>query len=324
MPELPEVQTTVNGITTLTKGLTITDVWTDYGSDFHTGKDNIKNPKYFKKFAALVRGKKITGASRRGKLVLIHLAGGQTILTHMKMTGHYLYGRYEKKKVKTPAGTVRERWLASDEGPLRDDPFNAHIHLVFSLSSGAQLAFSDTRKFAKITLIPTDEIERGADMRELGPDPLNQKFTLNVLKAQIAKRSNTPIKQVLMDQTLIAGIGNIYSDEILFASDIHPLSVPAALPPQAQKKLHAAIRPILIRGINFGGDSMSDYRNLDGIPGKFQNKHMAYRRTGKPCLKRGCKGTIERRIIGGRSSHFCDTHQILYTSQRAAVRKNSK
>ena len=112
-----------------------------------------------------------------------------------------------------------------------------------------------------------------------------------------------------MDQSIISGIGNIYSDEILWRAGVHPLSNPIAIPEKNLKLMFKATKEILNKGIDFGGDSMSDYRNIEGLPGKFQSKHEAYRRTGKPCRKKGCKGIILRKVIGGRSAHFCSVHQ---------------
>ncbi len=305
MPELPEVQTTVNGLNAYTKGLTITDVWTNYESKFHTGKDNIKDPKFFSFFKKEVTGKKINGASRRAKNILIELSGGVTILVHMKMTGHLLYGKYsfDVKEKKDP-------WTAAEEGALKD-PFNKFIRLVFTLSNGKHLALSDMRRFAKVTLINSKDIEKISHLENIGPEPLEKDFTFGVFESRINKRPNGKIKQVLMDQALIAGIGNIYSDEVLWHAGIHPEEKVKDIPETKRKLMFNAVKSTLKKGIDFGGDSMSDYRNLLGERGKFQEKHNAYRRTGKPCKKPGCGGTIIRKIVGGRSAHFCDTHQKL-------------
>jgi len=113
-----------------------------------------------------------------------------------------------------------------------------------------------------------------------------------------------------MDQEIISGIGNIYSDEMLWSAGIHPLSVASKIPLPQLKLLYKAMLEVLHKGIDFGGDSDSDYRNIYGERGKFQHKHNAYRRTGQPCPKRNCDGTIRRLVIGGHSAHFCDKHQI--------------
>ena len=303
MPELPEVQTTVDGINAEVKGLTIKDVWTDYNSLFHAGKDNIKNPEYFAHFKKDVLGAKITHASRVGKNVLIHLSNQKTILTHMKMTGHYMYGKFVLND---------KKWQpAAPDGPLRD-PFNRHIHLIFTLSDGNHLAFSDARKFAKVFIFDTQNEKTIEDLLHLGPDPLSPDFSYEVFKTQLLKRPSWKIKPALMNQELIAGIGNIYSDEILFMAGVHPLSIVSKIPEKNLKEMFKTTKPILSRGIDFGGDSDSDYRNIYGEAGKFQNKHNAYRRTGEPCPKKD-GGAIIRLVVATRSAHFCDKHQKLFT-----------
>ena len=305
MPELPEVQTTVNGINQTVQGLLITDVWTNYNSAFHYGKDNIKNPEYFTQFRADVVGATITKAVRVGKNVLIELSNGKTVLTHMKMTGHFMYGQYH-------FDTKTATWLpVLKDGPLTD-PFNRHIRLIFSLNNGYHLAFADMRRFAKVFIFDTHNLHTIEDLLHLGPDPLDPACTEKVFVEQLYKKPRGKIKQVLLDQEIIAGIGNIYSDEMLWGADIHPLSIVENIPRPKLKKLYVAMLEVLRGGIDFGGDSESDYRNIYGEPGDFQNKHHAYRHTGEPCPKKGCNGYIERLKIGGRSGHFCSVHQIKY------------
>ncbi len=299
MPELPEVETTVRGIHTHLKGLTITDVWTDYGSLFHAKKENIKNPTFFKQYKKRIRNKKIIGSERRAKHVLIHLEGNITILIHMKMTGHLLYGNYTYKN---------KMWRATQEGPLQD-PFNQFIHLVFSLSNGKHLVLSDMRKFATVTLLDTNTLHNSKQLSALGPEPLSPHFSSKKFYEQLQKKKRGVIKSVLMDQRIVSGIGNIYSDEILWKSDIHPQTKVETLTEKNVELIWKYTREILRKGIDFKGDSMSDYRTLDGTPGSFHHHHNAYRKTGKPCNKKGCTGTIQRMVIGGRSAHFCNVHQ---------------
>ena len=304
MPELPEVQTTVDGIKKYVKGLSIRDAWTDYGSNFHAGKDNIKNQKYFRKFRAEILNKKIIGAERVGKNVLITLSGDKTIVIHMKMTGHLLYGKYifDKKE---------NKWSATDNGPLRDDSFNRFVHLVFSLSNKRYLVLSDMRKFARVSMEETENIGLSKDLEDHGPDALDPKLSFEKFWALVAEKQNWPIKQTLMSHEIISGIGNIYSDEMLWRAGIHPLEKARNVAPQKARALFAAMKKVLRLGVDFGGDSMSDYRNIMGERGKFQLHHEAYRRTGEKCRKSGCSGTIRRIKVGGRSAHFCDKHQKL-------------
>lgn len=303
MPELPEVQTTVNGINETCIGLRITDVWTNYNSISHYGKNSIKSPEYFKQFKKEIVDSKIVKSVRQGKNVLIELSNGKTILTHMKMTGHFMYGKYK---------LVGSEWKpVATEGPLVD-PFNRHIRLIFAFSNGHHLAFSDMRKFAKVFLFETQNIHKIEDLLHLGPDALATNCTLPVFIEQLHKKPTGKIKLVLLDQSIISGIGNIYSDEMLWRAGIHPASIVKNIPKEKFKPLFAAMKDVLQHGLNFGGDSESDYRNIYGEPGKFQNKHHAYRHTGETCTKRRCTGTIKRLQIAGRSWHFCDTHQTKY------------
>jgi formamidopyrimidine-DNA glycosylase len=311
MPELPEVETTVRGLNECVKNLRIRDVWTDYGSPYHTGKENIKDKKYFLLFKKALIGSKITDASRAGKNVLIHLGNGRTIVIHMKMTGHLLYGTYRKLKVKNQKSKVKkEKWEARDKNGALNDPFNKFIHLVFILSNKKHLAFSDMRKFGKVFLTKGEERRKVEELEHLGPDALQ--ITYAQFEKAFAKRQKGKIKQVLMSQEIIAGIGNIYSDEMLWKAGIHPASLVSKIPKEKMKKVFNAMKDVLKKGIDFGGDSMSDYRNIKGEQGQFQHRHNVYRLTGTSCKKPGCKGKIERMKIGGRSAHFCPIHQKLY------------
>jgi formamidopyrimidine-DNA glycosylase len=303
MPELPEVETTVRALNKTVRNLQIKDVWTNYKSIFHEGKSNIKNPLYFKEFKAAVLGERIEGASRRGKNVLLRLASGKTILAHMKMTGHFLYGNYK---------FTDGAWEPRSENKLRD-PMNRFIRLAFSLSNGKTLAFSDMRRFAKVALLdPGIPEKEDDDLSKLGPDALSKNLNFKKFAERLMTRPRRPIKQALMDQEIVAGIGNIYSDEMLWHSAIHPLSPVSKIPQASMKKLFAAMGKILQDAIRLGGDSASDFRRLDGSAGGYQSRHRAYRRTGKKCPKRGCDGTIERIRVGGRSAHFCGKHQKLF------------
>jgi formamidopyrimidine-DNA glycosylase len=287
MPELPEVQTTVSGLNRVLSGLVVTDVWTEYNSPYFHGGDTIKDPDYFKYFKKTIRGAKILSVTRRAKNILIHLSNKNTILIHMKMTGHVMYGDYN-----------------------RQDPFNRFIRFIITLSNGKTMELCDTRKFAKVTLLPSDTMHETVHLKGIGPEPLEKAFTFSVFKNQINRKVTGKIKLVLMDQTVIAGIGNIYADESLWRAGIHPETLVKKVNDSKLKELYKAIQSTLKMGIDFGGDSMSDYRNINGERGQFQEKHRAYRKTGTPCQKKGCKGTITRMVVGGRGTHYCNMHQI--------------
>jgi len=305
MPELPEVQTTVNGLKQRVVGLTITGVWSDYNSPFFKGSETIKDPVYFKRFKKEVIGKKVVSAERRAKNILINLEGNATILVHMKMTGHLMYGayRFDMKAKKDP-------WKPIEPESLKD-PFNRHIHLMLTFSNGKNLSLSDVRKFAKVAVVNTDVIHDSPHLLGIGPEPLDASFIFKEFIGRIHLRPNGKIKPVLMDQAIVAGIGNIYADEALWRAGIHPLERVRNISEPKTRVLFDAIKKTLARGLDFGGDSTSDYRNIDGEKGRFHENHYAYQRTGERCQKKGCKGTIRRIMIGQRSAHFCDAHQAL-------------
>ena len=291
-------------------GHTIVDVWTDLSKkvvsrpDYH---DTIKYLPFFKNFSKTVCGKKVISVERRAKNILINVEGNNTILIHLKMTGHLLYGKYEYDK-------KNNSWSVSpkEKNNALRDPYNRFIHFVFTFNNGKHLAFCDSRKFGKITLINTKEAHLSNHIKKLGLEIFEKSFNLKKFKEQLLKKPNGKIKTVLMDQTLIVGIGNIYSDEALWLSGIHPNSIVSKLHQKDLKNLFGAVKVVLKKGIDFGGDSMSDYRRIDGTPGKFQNKHNAYRLIGKKCGKTNCKGAIIKLVIGGRSAHFCNKHQKLF------------
>jgi formamidopyrimidine-DNA glycosylase len=285
MPELPEVHTTVTELNSLISGKKIIEVWTSYKSYFY--KNQIKNPKYFKKFKKEVCETKISNVTRRAKNVLINLDNNKSILIHMKMTGHLLYGKYNFEN---------ETWIPKDKGPLQDK-MNGWIRLVFTLNNGKHLTLSDLRKFAKVTL--------ENDLEKIGPEPLEKVFDLQAFSKQINKKPNGKIKSVLLNQELIAGIGNIYSDESLWMSHIHPETLVKDLSESKRKVLLKNIKEVLNKGIKFSGDSMSDYRRPDGTPGNFQKHHSVYQRKNLDCKRKTCKGKITRIVVGGRGTHYC-------------------
>jgi formamidopyrimidine-DNA glycosylase len=314
MPELPEVQTTVNGLNKYVKNLTIKDVWTDFHSPLSMFKETIKNPEYFKKFKKDVIGTKIIKAERRAKNILIHLNNKQTILVHLKMTGHLLYGTYKEvkgqnSKVKSKnSKVIIQKWIPVEPESLKD-PFNRFIHLVFTLSNGKHLALCDARKFSKTVLFETEKTYTTKHLEKIGPEPLDKKFTWENLKERLLIKKNNKIKIVLMDPSVVAGIGNIYSDEALWLSSIHPERKIKDISDKEMQKLFKSIQEVLTKGIDFGGDSMSDYRNILGLPGKFHHEQNVYQKKNEKCGKKGCNGIIQRIVVGGRSTHFCPIHQ---------------
>ena len=293
MPELPEVETTVLGLRSRVVGLTIRNFWCDharmirYISPTNLGKQ--------------IKNKKIVGVHRRAKNILIDLSGGLTLVIHMKMTGHLLYGKWQM---------LNGKWNPIEPEAM-NDPYNRFIHVVFTLDNGKSLAFSDMRKFGKIAIHDTSNLHTAKELIDLGPElwEIDSKKFVGVVG-----RKKSRIKQVLLDQKVLAGVGNIYSDEGLWAASIHPLSQPNKIPSDKLLKLFKALVDVTKRSLKTGGDSMSDYRNIDGMSGWFQNFHKAYRQTGEVCKQNGCRGKIERIMVGARSAHFCNKHQKLYAA----------
>jgi formamidopyrimidine-DNA glycosylase len=308
MPELPEVTTTLNGLKKALKNLTFLDVWTDLDKEnpIKQFKNTIKDRPFFKKVRKEVVNVKILGVERRAKNILINLSNNKTILIHLKMTGHIIVGFYKYNK-------KENKWKPDiNERKELHDPYNRFIHAVFSLSNGKSMVFCDSRKFGKITMIKTSEAHESIHLKNLGNEPLDKKFSFKIFKERLLLKPTKNIKTVLMDQSIIAGIGNIYSDEMLWLSDIHPESNSKYIPNKKLELLFISMQKVLNKGIDFGGDSMSDYRDINGKKGNFQNHHNVYRKNKEPCGKNKCHGVIIRKVLDGRSAHFCNSHQKLY------------
>jgi len=306
MPELPEVQTIASQLQKTIPGQTIRDVWSDWPKLLQVvehkehikiakNKKNIKRSeadKMLNRFKDDVVGKKVEKVERRGKNILIHLSEGHMMLAHQKMTGHFLLGKWEFVD-KVPVSLL--------EGALRDK-MNGYIHVIFYLSNGKMLALSDLRKFAKIVAGPKEKILGLPDIKDLGPEPLSKSFSFEDFKAALKGKKGS-IKTILMKPEVIAGIGNIYSDEILWAAGVHPTKDPKKISDVKLRKMYDIMKEMLKFSISIGGDSMSDFRDVYGERGGYQEHHNVYRRTGEVCKK--CKTEIRRIKVGGRSAHFC-------------------
>lgn len=290
MPELPEVETIVRDLNKSVLGQKIEDVWSD-------AKKIVKKPS-FGKFKKEIKGKKIIKVRRRGKNIIFELSGDKILLIHQKMTGHLLWGKWQFQN---------KKWVALEKGPLSEDPMNRFLHLMFEFASGRQLALSDLRKFAKVELWDSNDFKKSEYYKSLGPEPLEKSFVFDKFKAVLPQKGK--IKQVLMDQSVIAGIGNIYADETLWRAKIHPLRDVPSLKKTELRKIYQKIKEVLKIAIKLGGESFSDYRRLSGEKGYFDKERKAYRRTGEKC--RRCKTIIKRIKIGGRSAHFCPYCQKL-------------
>jgi len=290
MPELPEVETTVRGLRKKVLKRTFVDVWTDFSK-------MIKKPKSFNLFKKEIKGRKIEKVWRRGKNILFDLSGDKTLLIHQKLSGHLLFGKWKKQNNnwQAPSGSLSDR-------------VNSFIHLLFVFKDGQMLALSDLRKFAKVELWNSAQFLKSEQFKKLGPEPLKKDFTFKKFK-QVLQNRKGKIKSVLMNQEVIAGIGNLYSDEILFYSKVHPLKRTSELKEAELKKIYLGIKKILTKAIKFQGDSFSDYRKVTGEKGGFHERVKVYRKTGQKCSR--CNTVIQRIKVGGRSAHYCPKCQKL-------------
>lgn len=267
MPELPEVETVVRGLRARISGLIIEKV-------------RVRSPHLLrdtpKRDLGALRGKAILGVRRRGKLILIDGAGGRTIVFHLKMTGQFLFSKDRRRPDK-------------------------HVHAAFTFrNEPRRLLFRDVRKFGFMSLRRTSSLAEDPLLAALGPEPLD--ISLSGLEAVLG-RHKARLKSLLLDQSVLAGIGNIYADEILFEARLHPLRRSSGLKPAEVRRLHASMRSILRKAVRLGGSTIRDFSDCDGIQGEFQLEFKAYGRTGEPCPR--CGRPIERSRFGQRSTHFC-------------------
>ncbi len=269
MPELPEVETIRRSLQDKIKGKTLTGV--------EVFLEKIVKGVELNHLDAKLNGKKITRLDRRGKYLIIHLSGGLAIVIHLRMTGQLLYCSPEQEKAK-------------------------HTHVVFHLDDERQLRFVDQRQFGKVELVSSKELGTVSGLKTLGVEPLSDDFTRELFKKEL-RNKRTKIKSLLLDQTFIAGIGNIYADEALFRAMINPERVASALNAREVSRLYLSIKEVLIEGIENRGTSIKDYIDGDGLQGTNQGNLRVYGRDGEQCVK--CGRIIERIIVGGRSSHFC-------------------
>lgn len=287
MPELPEVQTTVNYLKKSVLNRKVLDLWTDTPKLF-------KNKRGWKEALKEIRGRKIIDISRRGKNIIFDFDGPLSMLVHQKMSGHLLVGRWKKEN---------GQWKPILPKTL-NDPMNRFIHVIFYLSSNLEMALSDLRKFAKIAIFKDLKIDEVEEVKKLGPDPLKISF---IKFAEILKLKKGKIKQTLLDQTVFAGIGNIYGDEILWHAGVHPLRRTETLSESETRKIYLSSKKVLNLALKRGGTSFDDYRKPDGTKGLYHLIRKVYQREDEKCSRDGA--LIKRIKVGGRSSHFCPKHQ---------------
>ncbi|MEJ2733564.1 MAG: DNA-formamidopyrimidine glycosylase [Anaerolineae bacterium] len=271
MPELPEVETVARGLRDSLLGRTITGVT--------VGWPRTIARLTVAEFTERVAGQRIALIGRRGKYVIIELSAGY-LLIHLKMSGRLCVV------------------------PM-DEPSDRHVHVLFDLDDGRQLRFRDVRKFGRIYLVDEpSEITAG-----LGPEPLADDFTVEDFSRLLARRRGR-LKPLLLNQRFLAGLGNIYADEALFAARLHPMRKADSLTDDEQARLYGAIRTVLKQAVVSRGTTLSDggYTDASGRAGGYQDRIAVYGRGGEPCPR--CRIPIERIVIGGRSAHFCPHCQV--------------
>jgi formamidopyrimidine-DNA glycosylase len=292
MPELPEVETVRRGLAPAMEDARFDDVVA------HRGDLRWPLPR---DFAARLKGQTVVGLGRRAKYLLADLSSGDVLLMHLGMSGSFRV--IGGGATRTPGMFHYQR---SDYG--------AHDHVVFRMSSGATIAFNDPRRFGCMKLFPRQAIDEEPLLRSLGPEPLGNEFDAGLL-AQACAGKKTSVKAALLDQTVVAGLGNIYVCEALSRSRISPrrmastLATRSGAPHQRTGPLVDSIKAVLADAIEAGGSSLRDHRQTSGELGYFQHRFRVYDREGKPCPTRGCSGTIRRIVQGGRSTFFCGSCQ---------------
>ena len=291
MPELPEVQTIVSDLNKKIKGDTITGFWSDWGKSIRG--------KTVGDFTKKIKNKKILGARRIGKNIFLDLSGGKTLYLHLKMTGHLLVKKQETKDKEQKNHKLQN----SKNENYFFDRVNQYIRHKFYLKSGKTLEFSDLRKFGKIVLDDRQIVNNLKEIKSLGIDALNPKFTFRKFQEILKNKPKAKIGILLMDQNLIAGIGNIYRSEILFQAGILPERAVKSISQEDLHKIYDAIIKILKKAVKMRGTSDSDYRDTAGAPGFFQNFLKVYNREGQKCKK--CDTIIQRRMLGQRSVFIC-------------------
>jgi formamidopyrimidine-DNA glycosylase len=274
VPELPEVETVVRDLRPLLVGHTFVRI--------EVGRKALRR-KWSRSWVATLLGRRVEAIQRRGKWILIDL-GEPWLLVHLGMTGQF---------------TVADA----------DLPRETHTHIVFTLDDANELRFRDIRRFGSVTLYPVRaKLDAFFVQNGLGPEPFDLDGTYWRESLQTTKRS---LKAILLDQAIVAGLGNIYADESLFEAKLHPTTLGTELTPRQARKLQQAIIAVLHRAIQRRGSSIRDYVGGSGLKGEFQNEFRVYGQTGSPCSR--CRASIEKMTLAGRATHFCPKCQAKRT-----------
>jgi formamidopyrimidine-DNA glycosylase len=282
MPELPEVETLCRGLRPALVGRRIDSV--------HLARPDLRLP-FPPRFAKRLTGRKITSLARRAKYLCVGLDSDETLVVHLGMSGRLTLDTTTAATFYRSSGST-----------------GAHDHVVISLDSGRRLTFNDPRRFGLMTLAATAKIDAHPLFRRLGVEPLGVKLTGELLR-DLVKGRRTNLKAVLLDQRVVAGIGNIYACEALHRAALSPRWSVARLSREPAERLARAITHVLCAAIEAGGSSLRDYVRSDGTPGYFQKAFTVYDREGEACTRRGCGGVVRRIVQSGRSTFYCPTCQ---------------
>ncbi len=278
MPELPEVETVRRGLLPVMEGTRILQA--------DVNRPDLRWP-LPKLMAERVSGTRVMSLRRRSKYLLADLSSGETLLVHLGMSGRILISG-------EAPGAFRNRHAMHDR----------HDHVVFHMEGGARVTFNDPRRFGAMDLVATDSVERHQRLAGIGPEPLGNAFD-EVYLTSTLKGRRTTIKSALLDQRVVAGLGNIYVCEALHRAGVAPARRVSRLAAKRIASLVPNVRDVLSEAIAAGGSSLRDYRQADGELGYFQHAFRVYGRAGEPCTKPGCGGRIVRTVQSGRSSFHC-------------------
>ena len=284
MPELPEVETVMRGLTPVMAGARI--------ERLEQRRSDLRFP-FPDRLAERLKGRRVLALSRRAKYILFHLEADEVLVAHLGMTGRFTINRSTISAFTHAAGGDAN-----------------HDHLVFHMSGGVVVTFNDARRFGYMDLLSEPELATHKFFAALGVEPLSDSFDARYLAAKAAGRKTT-VKALLLDQHVIAGVGNIYASEALFRARLKPSRVAASLtnrskrPNTRAEALVSAVREVLAEAIAAGGSSLRNYVQANGELGYFQKSHAVYDRAGQPCQRDGCNGTIKRCVQAGRATFFC-------------------
>jgi formamidopyrimidine-DNA glycosylase len=289
MPELPEVETVRRGLSGLIIGRVVKKIEHDTPKSFPNAASDVD---------AFLIGAEIAAVRRRAKVLLIDLSTEYTLVIHLKMTGQLVF---RAKDVAFGAGHPNDSLI----GKLPD----RSTRVTFTFADGSNLFFNDQRKFGWVRLLPTIEVPNIDFMQKVGPEPLDAEFTAEEFAARFKRRARTSIKAALLDQTVIAGVGNIYADESLWGAKIHPQTRVQDLTKQQLYTLYSELRDVMLLAIEKGGSTDRNYVNAEGKKGSYIDFARVFRREGKPCPR--CGTTIIKIRAAGRGTHLCPLCQVV-------------